>query len=234
MKDTITTAISESKWISHSNAESVAQAVCKAIQTAEKTAIEKRGEFKIVLAGGTTPKRIYELLAIEEYDWKNWHVYLGDERCLPIDDAERNSLMIKETLFDLVDIPKSQIHMIPAELGAEKAAGIYSKIISDILPFDLVLLGMGEDGHTASLFPEHKHPSDTIVHAVHNAPKPPSDRVSMSIKSLSNTIDAILIITGKSKQLAIRSWRTGGDLPIAHISAKESLRIMLDHDALGI
>ncbi|CAA6827637.1 MAG: 6-phosphogluconolactonase (EC, eukaryotic type [uncultured Thiotrichaceae bacterium] len=234
MNNVLRTPISESQWISYKNAGAVAKAVCDAIRIAEKAAIEEHGAFKIVLAGGTTPKHIYQLLAKEKHDWEHWHVYLGDERCLPVDDPERNSLMIQENFLDHVDIPKDQIHMIPAELGAEKAAQVYATTIKDVLPFDLVLLGMGEDGHTASLFPQHKNPSNTFVHAVYDAPKPPVHRVSMSIQCLSNTIVAFLIITGKSKQQAIGTWRTGEDLPIAYISAKESLKVMLDHDALGI
>lgn len=233
MKKTIKTPNSKSKWIVYDDAEAVAQAACEAIRQAEEKAIKKRGTFKIVLAGGTTPKRIYQLLAKEQHDWKTWHVYLGDERCLASDDTERNSLMIKESLLDHVDIPQSQTHMILAELGAEKAASAYARVVKEALPFDLVLLGMGEDGHTASLFPQHKYPSDTMIQVVHDAPKPPSDRVSMSTNCLNNTYASLLIITGKSKQNAIRLWRAGEDLPVTHISAKESLQVMLDHDAIG-
>lgn len=139
----------------------------------------------------------------------------------------------KESLLDHVDIPQRQTHMIPAELGAEKAALAYARVVKEALPFDLVLLGIGEDGHTASLFPQHKYPSDTMIQVVHDAPKPPSDRVSMSTNCLNNTYASLLIITGKSKQNAIRLWHSGEDLPVAHISAKESLQVMLDHEAFG-
>jgi 6-phosphogluconolactonase len=116
-------------------------------------AIAKRGRFRLVLAGGTTPTAAYRLLRDRDADWAAWHLYHGDERCLAVGDPERNSLVADEAWLHHVPVPRTQVHPIPAELGAEPAAEAYAAVVAEALPFDLVLLGIGEDGHTASLFP---------------------------------------------------------------------------------
>ena len=218
-------------WQVKPTAEEVALLARDIILDKAQQAIHARGIFKIVLAGGTTPKRIYELLAKESCHWEQWRIYLGDERCLPKNDSERNSHMIQHTLLDKVDFPHKNIHFIPAEQGAAKAAAEYEQMVHPALPFDLVMLGMGEDGHTASLFPEHKHDTSELVHAVSNAPKPPSDRVSMSTSSLSQTRTLLRIITGASKSDSINLWQKGKDLPIAAITSIGDDIILLDQSA---
>jgi len=213
-----------------SDGTAVAEQACERILAAAKKAIAERGAFRIVLAGGTTPEASYRALAASESDWANWHVYIGDERCLPTDDAERNSVMAARSLTSHVAIPDEQVYLIPAEQGAETAAQAYANIIGAALPFDMVLLGMGEDGHTASLFPGHEHNEDEITHAVHNAPKPPSDRVSLSAATLANTRELLMLITGAGKQDPLSRWRAGEALPIATINAENTL-IMLDEAA---
>jgi len=220
------------EWIVLEDAEAVARRACDEILKIAQNAIEARGRFSIVLAGGTTPERCYALLAQSESDWNHWHVYLGDERCLPVDDPERNSLMAARTLTDQVPIPSDQVHPIPAELGAEAAAQTYETILKDALPFDLVLLGMGEDGHTASLFPGHEHPQDALVLPVHDAPKPPPDRISLSPKALGSCRELLFLITGAGKQTAVKAWRDGAALPIAGISSQGRARVMIDQTAM--
>ena len=95
----------------------------------------------------------------------------------------------------------------------------------------MVLLGMGEDGHTASLFPGHHHNTDELAHAVYNSPKPPPERVSISAKGLSDSAQVIFLITGKNKQEAVKSWRLGEDLPVADIIPKIAVDIYIDNDA---
>ncbi|MCW8826863.1 MAG: 6-phosphogluconolactonase [Gammaproteobacteria bacterium] len=197
-------------------------------------ALRKRGAFHLVLAGGSTPKLAYQLLVDADTDWSRWHIYYGDERCLPVDDPERNSVMAQQAWLDHVAIPKEQIHPIPAELGAEAGAMNYAHLIEQQLPFDTVLLGMGEDGHTASLFPGHLHDEQELVHEVHNAPKPPSDRVSLSRAALSTTRSLLLLVTGSSKQVALSRWAEGASLPVASIAPECGIDLFLDKEAVGI
>lgn len=216
------------QWCIFPTPEDVAIAARDEILQQAQIAIENHNEFRIVLAGGSASKQIYRLLAKEPIDWKRWQLYLGDERCRPIGDAERNSKMIKKTLLNNCSIPEKNIHFIPAELGAEIAAQQYAETIKNALPFDLVMLGMGEDGHTASLFPHHTHNSQESVHAVFDAPKPPPERVSLSLNSLNNNQACLIITTGASKKAAIKHWKAGQNLPISKISSIGKTKILTD------
>ena len=224
-------------WRVKETAKEVAETARDLILQAGKDAIQQNGIFKIVLAGGTTPENVYRLLAKEPCDWQYWHFYLGDERCLPEDHAERNSQMAQQTLLNEIEVSKDNIHFIPAENGAEKASVDYASVIEKVLPFDMVLLGMGEDGHTASLFPGHQHSTNALVHPVYNAPKPPPERVSLSQKALSQNHHLIIMVTGASKQGSVKKWRMGDKLPVSSIgSLGEQLGkviILLDKQALN-
>lgn len=223
------------QWTQLESAEAVAKKACEKILAAAEQAIQQRNAFHLVLAGGTTPAHCYRLLANSEADWSHWHIYFGDERCLPASDPERNSQMAAETLTQQVAIPESQVYPIPAEKGAETAAKEYEALIKNRLPFDLVLLGMGEDGHTASLFPGHHHPTKhlalALALAVHDAPKPPTDRVTLSADALGQCQQLLFLVTGKGKQQAVRQWRQGVNLPIAQIKAAHKSESLIDADA---
>lgn len=221
----------KTEWITCLDASIVAQKSCEIIKLAADTAIEANGVFRIVLAGGTTPGHVYQILAKESYDWSQWEFYLGDERCLPVDSSERNSQMAMKTWLDNIDVPADNIYFIPAELGANQAAKQYAEAITSKLPFDMVLLGMGEDGHTASLFPGHIHNEDELTHAVFNSPKPPSDRVSLSASCLSNSQQVLMIVTGAGKKESVDAWKNNESLPIAQISALKKLTVILDEAA---
>ena len=104
-------------------------------------------------------------------------------------------------------------------------------MVASALPFDMVLLGMGEDGHTARLFPGHQHQVEELAHAVYNSPKPPPERVSISALALSNTQQLIFLITGANKQEAVKNWRSGQDLPVATIVPENPVDIYIDRDA---
>jgi 6-phosphogluconolactonase len=219
------------RWHVLNDPDAVAtQAVQRILQAASR-AITERGLFRIVLAGGRTPETAYRLLVDADTDWSRWEIYFGDERCLPAGAAERNSLMATRALLDSVAVPTANIHPIPAERGAEAAAGEYEPLVRAALPFDLVLLGMGEDGHTASLFPGQQHPADQLVHAVHNAPKPPPDRVSLSARALSEAREVLVLVTGAGKQTAIQGWLAGERLPIAGIGGPAQVDVLLDKAA---
>lgn len=222
------------EWTVLPSASDVADAALEIIIRAAQTAIDDHGEFRIVLAGGSTPERVYTLLAKRQENWNKWKFYLGDERCLPIDDPERNSHMIRSILINNIDVPEENIHFIPSEKGSEAAADLYSKIIEPALPFDLVMLGMGEDGHTASLFPGDEHNQSELVHAVHNAPKPPEERVSLSTACLSQTQQLLIMITGSGKNIALKKWKNGDPIPVSKISSLEKTTILLDKSAADV
>ena len=219
------------RWHMFDDADAVAvQAAQRILQSASR-AIAERDLFRIVLAGGRTPEAAYRLLAGADTDWSRWEIYFGDERCLPVDDAKRNSLMAATALLDGVAVPTANIHPIPAERGAEAAAGEYEAVIRVAMPFDLVLLGIGEDGHTASLFPGQQHPAEQLVHAVHNAPKPPPNRVSLSARALSEAREVLILATGAGKRRAIQAWQAGEPLPIAGIGGPAPVDVLLDRAA---
>ena len=219
------------RWHTLETADQVALAAYEQILKSAEQAIADHGTFKLVLAGGSTPEKVYRLLAHADADWSKWYIYYGDERCLPADHADRNSLMATSAFLEKVAIPNVQIYTIPAELGPEPAAKKYQQIVASALPFDMVLLGMGEDGHTASLFPGHQHQEEELAHAVYNSPKPPPERVSISAKALSNTQQLIFLITGANKQEAVKNWRSGQDLPVAAIVPENPIDIYIDKDA---
>ena len=215
-------------WQILDNAQAVAKEAAQRILRRSQQAIEETGKFKIVLAGGRTPEQTYRLLKTMDCDWANWHIYYGDERCLAENDKERNSLMASRAWLDYVPIPKNQIHPMPTEIDT---AQNYTNIIKNALPFDMVLLGMGEDGHTASLFPRQQLPENELVHAIYNAPKPPPERVSLSISALSNTQELLFLVTGAGKRKAVAAWRRGENLPIAQIKPKAGATVLIDREA---
>lgn len=219
------------RWHVFSDADEVARNTAERILGAAKKAIAARKVFRIVLAGGTTPEKTYRLLADADADWYAWEIFYGDERCLPVNDPERNSLMAATAWLDHVAIPPGNVHAIPAELGAEEGARAYDKTIESVVPFDVVLLGMGEDGHTASLFPGQRHMESERVHAVHNAPKPPPDRISLSAGTLGHARQVLILVTGAGKQDAVTRWRGGEDLPVTRIRAPNGVDVLLDHAA---
>ena len=223
------------RWHSYPTTSSLEYAAAQAIFNASQQAISQRGGFYIVLAGGTTPRRVYELLRTMDANWNAWHIYFGDERCLPAGHAERNSRMAALAWLDHVSIPASQIHIIPAEQGAEAAASTYAKTLSKVDMFDLVILGLGEDGHTASLFPHHEWGTSSgasATLAVHDAPKPPLQRVSLTARRLSRTRQLMFRVSGTTKRQAIMDWRNGIEIPAAAISPASGVDVYLDGDLM--
>lgn len=220
-----TTHDGATRWHSFTSQDAINQAAVSRILAAANEAIAQHGRFLIVLAGGSTPKSVYTLLAKEQADWANWHVYHNDDRCLPVDDAERNSKMARDVWLNHVAIPAIQIHDIPTELGNIEGAKAYSEILKGVGTFDLVILGLGEDGHTASLFPDQMIDSTADAVPVFNAPKPPADRVTISAKRLNNTHEVMFLVTGAGKQEAVDKWRTGRSIPATLIKPKNGVDV---------
>ena len=141
--------------------EQVAERVADRFIACARDAIGRRAGFDVAVAGGSTPKAMNKLLTVsprrERVDWTHVRFFFGDERCVPPDDAESNYRMTRETLFDPLGIEPSSIFRIAAELAPDAAASDYAQTLTSLLGpepvFDLVMLGIGPDGHTASLFP---------------------------------------------------------------------------------
>ena len=191
-----------------------------------KLAIREKGSFSLVLSGGTTPVNIYKLLSKEQVNFEKWYIYFGDERCFPLNHSERNSFVAESIWLLKVNIPKSNIFIIPAELGNKDGSLAYEKILDANKVFDLVILGLGDDGHIASLFPNHQWDSSKQDVPISNSPKAPSDRISLTPSRLSNSEDVLFLISGKNKSHAFKQWKEGADLPANLISAKNQILLM--------
>lgn len=199
-------------------------------------ALDARGSFVIVLAGGTTPRALYEQLRDAKTEWSLWHIWFGDERCASPDDPERNSRMARTAWLDHVAIPAAQVHQIPGELGAVEAARCYAAELADVSSFDLVLLGLGEDGHTASLFPgadAGRAPDSASALAVFDSPKPPPERVSLSARRLGNSRETVFLVSGESKRDAVRRWRGGEKIPANMIVPQSGVDVLVDASLLS-
>lgn len=225
------------RWHTYTNTSNLIRDVVEKLTGLAADCIKRRGAFHIVLAGGTTPKTIYQELQHINTTWSAWHIYYGDERCLAVGAVDRNDTMAQQSWLNHVSIPTQQIHAIPGELGNQNGAKAYTRILKDIEAFDLVLLGLGEDGHTASLFPGHALGSEEnspAVLAVTDAPKPPSDRISLSAHRLSQARHVWFLVTGEGKRRAIENWLRDKNIPVLSICPEDGVDIYTDLDLEGI
>lgn len=187
-----------------------AQTACERLGSAIGDAREARGVAHIALAGGETPRRTYELLAQRVEDWAGVEIWFGDERAVGPDDPESNFRMAQETL--LTGDAGPTVHRIEGERGAEEAASAYASLLQDRLPseggapvLDLALQGLGPDGHTASLFPGNPAvAADGVCAPVHDAPKPPPDRITLTVPVLRASRSIVFLATGEGKAEAVR------------------------------
>ncbi len=211
------------EFIVLATAEEVAEAA------AAEIAEELRGGARtLVLTGGTSPKRCYELLSELDAPWGRVAVLFGDERCVPPLDPESNYRMAKESLLDRVH--PATVYRIPAELGPDEGADTYAEVVASTAPFDVVLLGVGEDGHVNSLFPGHKALKATgLTAGIHDSPKPPPRRVTMTFEAIRDAKKTLVIATGAGKADAVAMARRG-ESPSGMIA---SARWLIDRAAAG-
>jgi 6-phosphogluconolactonase len=181
-------------------------------------AMDQRGNAHLALAGGETPRRTYELLTERIGDWSGIGVWLGDERAVPPDDPESNFRMLIEALGGAHGL--ADIRRVEGERGAEEAAQRYGEALADALPadeqgipvLDVAFQGIGPDGHTASLFPNHPAlEADGICVPVHDAPKPPPDRVTLTLPVLRAARRVVFLVDGEEKATAVESMLAGPD-----------------------
>jgi len=204
-------------------AEEVAEAAA-----AEIADVLRGGAQSLVLAGGTTPKRCYELLAELDVQWGRVSVLFGDERCVPPDHPDSNYRMVKESLLDRV--APATVYRMPAELGPDEGADAYAEVVANVAPLDLVLLGVGEDGHVASLFPGHPLLRATgLTAGIRDSPKPPPERVTLTLEAIGDAGRVLIIATGAGKAGAVALARRG-ETPSGMIAGA---RWLIDRAAAG-
>lgn len=219
------------EWRVFDDVDGLVAALADALCAEAEAAIAARGVFHLVLAGGSTPLALYRALADRHVGNAQWRVWYGDERCQPLDHPERNSVTAETAWLAASRIPPSNRRPIPSERGAPEAASLYADWLKGVGEFDVVLLGMGEDGHTASLFPNHdwgRAAESADVLAVHGAPKPPPERVSLSAARLSRSTRVWFVVTGSGKRHALRRWASGEVLPVAAVHGRRQTVCWVD------
>lgn len=198
MNPSLTIAGSTSEWIA---------SAAHLIITQAREAIQARGEYSLVLSGGSTPQPVYRALAenADQIDWERIFIFWGDERCVPPDHRDSNYLMAMETLLSRVPVQGQNIFRMLGEIDADAAAQDYQEMLAAFFHdkekrFDTVLLGLGEDGHTASLFPGTKALKETERWAVAN-PHPYSDttRLTLTYPAINSARQIIFLVSGENK-----------------------------------
>ncbi len=217
--------------------ETVAGLASHVLQTPVNGAIRRHGHCNLVLAGGSTPRAVYERLATCDIDWSRVSVWFGDERCVPPDHPSSNFRMAKESLLSRVPIPASQVHRIRGELPPEQAAAEYAALLADAR-LDIVLLGMGDDGHTASLFPGGPELDSDERVVVTRSPIPPTDRVSMTLRTINEARFVLFLVSGGAKAARIaevfEQRRSGNPvLPSARVEPVSRELIWMMDEAAG-
>lgn len=228
------------------DAEALSLAAAETFVACAQEAVAARGRFLAALSGGRTPRRLYELLGSPAFagqvDWSRVHLFWGDERYVPYDDPQSNFRMVRETLLAAVPIPAEQVHPMPTGLpDASAAAETYAKTLERYLgqdPLDLALLGMGADGHTASLFPATWGPTErrrTVV-AV-QAPIEPPLRLSLTMPVLTDARLALFLVTGADKRPVLAEVladpaAAARIYPAARVAAEGNARWFLDRSCI--
>ena len=228
------------------NLESLTQAALDEFIGIADESSKKRDRFSVALAGGSTPQPLYQRLAFPNYqgqvDWKEVHLFWGDERHVPPDHPDSNFRMGQESLINKIPIPGTNVHRVPAELGVQEAAFNYEAILRDYFDsqwpqFDLVLLGMGLDGHTASLFPHSEGLKEESRWFIANfAPKHEEWRLTLSKNAINAACNIIIIVSGEEKAGTLAKVLEGehcpDEMPIQLVSPNKGILIwMIDENA---
>lgn len=212
-----------------------------------------RGSASVVLTGGGVGIALLEQVARSParaaVDWRRVDIWWGDERFVPADDPERNELQARQALLDRLELDPARVHPMGARGGpdgddADAAAARYAQELADAAPadadvplFDVLLLGMGPEGHTASIFPESPAAYDerTVV-GVHGCPKPPPTRVSMGFAALNSAREAWLLVAGEQKAPMVAMALGGAghvQVPAAGVQGRQQTLWLLDEAAAG-
>jgi 6-phosphogluconolactonase len=221
--DSSTSAVREIKVVP--DAKAVAAEAAERVAEAAQRATAERGKFSIALSGGSTPKALYALLTAEPYrsriDWSKVHVLFGDERAVPPDHKDSNYKMADEALLSKVPIPKGQVYRMKGELGerADEAAKEYGLMLKRDFAdgLDVVLLGMGGDGHTASIFPHTKAVSEkehrVLGYFAENSSTGKSWRVTMTAPYINQAREILVLLAGADKAARLSEVLEGPEDP---------------------
>lgn len=236
----------------HRDADLLAADVARQMAEAARRAVDQRGRFGLVLCGGSTPRPLYGLLAKPDpqwaLPWEHTHVFWSDERCLPPDHPESNYRDARRLMLERVPIPPANVHRIMGETPDPlQAARAYEQEVADFVKsddasFDLVLLGMGADGHTASLFPGSPALATRgrLAVAVEPGPqaRPPVQRITLTLEAINQARQVHILVTGRSKALTagrvLASHEASArDYPVARVRPTGELWWHLDSEAAG-
>ena len=232
------------------NLSDLAQAGAEIFVSSAKEAVKNRGRFVAAISGGTTPRPMYTLFATAPYlskiPWGETHIFWVDDRCVPVSDPASNYGLARSDFLDTVPIPNGHIHNIPVETSPEKGALEYEKDLKKFFDikageypvFDLISLGVGIDGHIASLFPGHNALKETMrmVLSVHGG-EPPVDRVTMTLPALNSGRKIVLMASGKVKAKILRGVFSQGQegLPAGMIEpVSGGLIWLIDREAASL
>jgi 6-phosphogluconolactonase len=187
----------------------------------------------LALSGGSTARASYELLAVADVDWSEVDVFFGDERWVPVDDPESNEGSARQAFIDQVH-PRAVYSMRHAGDTIEEAADAYDRLLREYGPLDLVHLGLGPDGHTASLFPGHPLlQAEGIALCVPDSPKPPPERMTLTLGKLNESRRIVVVVTGEEKAPMLARVLAGPNPGIpASLLARDRLVIIADATAL--
>ncbi len=194
------------------NPDDLAQAAARIFTVAAVDCVAEKGRFAVMLSGGSTPRSMHRLLAEEpffsEIPWEKTHIFWTDERCVPEDHPHSNFGEAKKELVDKIPIPESHVHPMPTESASEKGAAAYERIMLQFFElepgefpnFDLIFLGMGSDGHTASLFPDHwaLDEGERLVISAKGG-NPDIYRLTVTLPMLNNASAVVFLISGRQK-----------------------------------
>jgi 6-phosphogluconolactonase len=240
-----------SEIVIHTDADVLAAAVAARLAVRLIDAQAAHGSASVVLTGGRIAEKIYTALrtspARDAVDWSRVDLWWGDERFLPAGDPDRNETQARAVLLDALPVPADRVHPMPASDGPdgadpEAAAARYADELASAgdaaLPrFDVVLLGIGEDGHVASIFPGHPVGAETRpVSAVRDSPKPPPIRTTLTLPTLNTAEDVWILASGEGKADAV-GWALNGNgnsrVPAAAVHGTTRTLWLLDRDAAG-
>jgi 6-phosphogluconolactonase len=214
-----------------SDEEALAREAARRLTALARHAVSSRGRASVVLSGGSTPRRFFALLAKEPYrsqiPWEQVHLFWADERCVPPDDAGSNYRMANEILISQVSIPSDHVHRMLGELAPDVAAQAYERELEDFFcgprpRFDLVLLGVGEDGHTASLFPNSPLLAESerlVAPATASYQDRPARRITLTLPAINTARQVLFLVSGSAKSRIVASVLKdpGGHLPAQSI-----------------